>query len=136
MNNEYPSPFVRRYSGQEMHWDAFIIKAINFQDPIKGEMSNDHGTARMSKLTRFLFPGALNLWITRIEWDQHLRQWLHPHKKGNTPPPDISWLSIFSIVKFFPMIFCFSILQKRICITNKKDPHWVFETWFREIDFS
>ena len=52
--------FVRRYSGQEMHWDAFIIKAINFQDPIKGEMSNDHGTARMSKLTRFLFPGALN----------------------------------------------------------------------------
>ena len=84
-----------------MHWDAFIIKAINFQDPIKGEMSNDHGTARMSKLTRFLFPGALNLWITRIEWGQHLRQWLHPHKKGNTPPPDISWLSIFSIVKFF-----------------------------------
>ena len=53
--------FLRRYSGQEMHWDAFIVKAINFQDPIKGEMSNDQGIPRMSQLTRFFIPGALTL---------------------------------------------------------------------------
>ena len=106
--------FLRRYSGQEMHWDAFIVKAINFQDPIKGEMSNDQGIPRMSQLTRFFIPGALTLWITRTEWNQHLRQWLHPHRKGKNPPPDISWLSIFPTVRFLPMIFIFSILQKWI----------------------